>query len=183
MSTPGVDCRRRCASSTEMADDALLGRLRVAADACDRGVFWHHRRTPAEVLGELAATAADLEVSWDRYGEHGAVTLVEERLVELFGTGGAMLFPSGTMAQQCALRVWADRNGTSRVALPDLSHLLVHELDGPRLLQGLVVEHLTTGPVVATAEALERPSRGGWRPCSSSSRCAVRAACSRAGRV
>ena len=106
------------------------------------------------MLGELAATAADLGVTWDRYGERGAVALLEERLVELFGTEGALFFPSGTMAQQCALRAWCDRAGTRRVALPDLSHLLVHELDGPRLLQGLEVDHLTTGPVVATADDL-----------------------------
>ena len=137
-----------------MADDDLRERLRAAAETCDRAVFGHARRTPAEVLGELAVTAADLGVTWDRYGERGAVALVEERLGELFGTERALFFPSGTMAQQCALRVWCDRAGSRRVALPDLSHLLVHELDGPRLLQGLEVEHLTAGPVVATADHL-----------------------------
>ena len=143
-----------------MADDDLLEQVRTVADSCDRGVFWHRRQTPSEVLGELAATAADLGPEWDRYGERGAVALAEDRLVELFGTEAAMLFPSGTMAQQCALRVWSDRAGTRRVAMPDLSHLLVHELDGPRLLHGLEVDHLTTGPVTATADHLaELPGR------------------------
>ncbi len=82
------------------------------------------------------------------------MALLEERLAELFGTGGALFFPSGTMAQQCALRVWTERAGSRRVAVPDLSHLLVHELDGPRLLQGFEVEHLTTGPVTATLDDL-----------------------------
>ncbi len=143
-----------------MPDDDLLDKLRTAAEACDRSVFWNRRQTPAEVLGGLAAAATDLGLDWDRYGERGAVALVEERLVELFGTEAAMLFPSGTMAQQCALRVWSDRSGTRRVAMPDLSHLLVHELDGPRLLHGLEVDHLTTGPVTATADHLaELPGR------------------------
>ena len=39
-------------------------------------------------------------------------------IAELFGTGGAAFFPSGVMAQQAALRVWCERAGTRRVALP-----------------------------------------------------------------
>jgi threonine aldolase len=58
------------------------------------------------------------------------------------------------MAQQVALRIWCDRAGSRRVAMPDLSHLLVHELDGPRILQHLEVEHLTDGPRIATADDL-----------------------------
>jgi threonine aldolase len=58
------------------------------------------------------------------------------------------------MAQQVALRIWCDRAGTRRVAMPDLSHLLVHELDGPRILHGLQIEHLTSGHQVATADHL-----------------------------
>ena len=79
---------------------------------------------------------------------------VEAELVERFGVGAAAFFPSGTMAQQCALRVWCDRAGTTRVAIPDLSHLLVHESDGPRLLHGFRFEHLTTGRRTATAADL-----------------------------
>ncbi len=79
---------------------------------------------------------------------------VEAELVGLFGVGAAAFFPSGTMAQQCALRVWCDRAGTTRVAIPDLSHLLVHESDGPRLLHGFRFEHLTTGRRTATAADL-----------------------------
>ena len=131
-----------------------LDRFRAAADACSDGVFWHPRRSPAEVLGSLAESAAAYDVDWDRYGEHGPVAQLERELVEIFGTEDAAFFPSGTMAQQCALRVWCDRAGTTRIALPDLSHLLTHEADGPRLLHGFRVEHLTTGRRTPDAAAL-----------------------------
>ena len=136
-----------------MSDD-FIERYRAAARSAGGTVFWHPQRTPAEVLRDYADAAAQWELEWDRYGEAGAVAAVEERLVELFGTEAASLYPSGIMAQQCALRTWSDRHGTRRVAVPDLSHLLRHELDGPRLLHGFEVEHLTTGQKVATADDL-----------------------------
>jgi threonine aldolase len=49
------------------------------------------------------------------------------------------------MAQQAALRVHTDRAASRRVAMPDLSHLLVHEEDGPRVLHGLEISFLTRG--------------------------------------
>jgi threonine aldolase len=60
------------------------------------------------------------------------------------------------MAQQATLRAWCDRPGSRRVALPDISHLLHHEQDGPRRVLGLELEHLTTGRETPTAEALAR---------------------------
>ena len=58
------------------------------------------------------------------------------------------------MAQQAALRVWCERRRSQRVAIPDLSHQLRHETDGPRLLQGFRFETLTEGWETATAESL-----------------------------
>ena len=132
----------------------LLDRFRAVADACSDTVFWHPVQTPAEVLGSLSASAAAYDLGWDRYGAGGPVEQVEAELVGVFGTEAAAFFPSGTMAQQCVLRTWCDRAGTSRVALPDLSHLLHHESDGPRLIHGFRFEHLTTGRRTPTAADL-----------------------------
>lgn len=131
-----------------------LATFRAVAEACSRTVFWQLPRTPAAALAEAADRAAAYDLGWDRYGAGGAVEQVEADLVDVFGTEGAAFFPSGTMAQQCALRVWCDRVGTTRVALPDLSHLLLHESDGPRLLHGFRFEHLTTGPRTPTVDDL-----------------------------
>jgi threonine aldolase len=98
-------------------------------------------------------SAEELQV-WDRYGDGGPVAEVERSVANLLGKPSAAMFPSGIMAQQSALRVWADRSGSSRIALPDLSHLLRHELDGPRLLHGFRFEHLSTGETLPTTAAL-----------------------------
>ena len=131
-----------------------LATFRAVAEACAASAFWQLPGSPAAALAEAAERAAAYDLGWDRYGAGGAVEEVEAELVEVFGTEAAAFFPSGTMAQQSALRVWCDRAGTTRVALPDLSHLLVHESDGPRLLHGFRFEHLTTGPRTPTVEDL-----------------------------
>lgn len=118
-------------------------------------VVWHPRTTPAEVFAELAKAAEELGVDeWDSYGAGGAVELVEQQVAELLGKPAAAFFVSGTMAQQSMLRVWCERRGSRRVAIPDLSHLLVHEHDGPRLMHGLRFEHLTEGRVTPTGDDL-----------------------------
>ena len=43
---------------------------------------------------------------------------------------------------------------TRRVAIPDLGHLLNHELDGPRVMHGFEIDDLTTGREVATEKHL-----------------------------
>ena len=131
----------------------FMSRFRDLAAAAEGTVLWHPIETPGAALRRLADLADELDVRWDSYGARGPVEVLEGRLAELFGRPAAF-FPSGVMAQQSALRVWCDRAGTRRVAMPDLSHLLVHEMDGPRRLHGFEVEHLTSGPEVATAEAL-----------------------------
>jgi threonine aldolase len=131
----------------------FVSRFRDLATAIDRTVFGHPIETPGDTLRRLADIADELEVQWDSYGARGPVAVLEDQVADLFGRPAAF-FPSGVMAQQSALRVWCDRAGTRRVAMPDLSHLLVHEMDGPRRLHGFEVEPLTRGPQVATAELL-----------------------------
>jgi threonine aldolase len=132
----------------------FMSRFRDLAAAADDTIFGHPIETPGEALRRLADVADELEARWDSYGARGPVAMLEEQVAEIFGRPAAF-FPSGVMAQQSALRVWCDRAGTRRVAMPDISHLLVHEMDGPRRLQGFEVEHLTRGPEVATAESLD----------------------------
>jgi threonine aldolase len=142
-------------------DDTQKERLKAASDACERTVFWHAKRTPATVLRGVAEDAERLGVDdWDVYAEKGPVERLEGEVAELLGKPAAAFFPSGIMAQQAALRVWCDRTGSKRVAIPDLSHLLKHEDDGPRRLHGFEFDHLTEGPRTAKAEDLRRLSPG-----------------------
>jgi threonine aldolase len=119
-------------------------------------------RAPVSPQDELRSIIAELDqsegVTWDKYGEGGPVAALEGKVAALLGKPAAVMFPSGTMAQQSVLRVWSDRLGSRRVAIPALSHLLSHEQDGPRLLNGfewaLLTTGVTAGPVVPTAEHL-----------------------------
>ena len=72
------------------------------------------------MLGNLLAELDRLEDpdEWDRYGDRGPVAVVETEVAELLGKPAAVFFPSGTMAQQSMLRVWCDRAGSRRVAIP-----------------------------------------------------------------
>ena len=136
-------------------------RLRDAVRACTDMVVWHRRTTPGEVFSSLASACEELGIDeWDMYAGGGAVGRLESELAELMGTPSAVFFVSGTMAQQSMLRVWCERMGSRRVAIQDLSHLLFHEADGPRLLHDLRFEPLTEGREVATAEALRGMTTG-----------------------
>jgi threonine aldolase len=129
-----------------MPSDDLAKRVLAASRSCAAAVSGPSFRPPAQVFSELARACDDLGIAeWDSYGERGAVQRLEEEVTALFGVEAAACFPSGVMAQQAALRIHTDRAASRRVAMPDLSHLLVHEEDGPRVLHGLEVSFLTRG--------------------------------------
>ncbi|MBM7437540.1 low specificity L-threonine aldolase [Streptomyces sp. HB132] len=112
--------------------------------------------TTAERLSALAAGAAavhDLDEWTDVYGD-GVVAEVERRTADLLGMEAAAYFPTGTMAQQVALRCWAGRTGSPVVALHPLSHPEVHEGGALASVSGLRTVHPTTGPHQPTAEEI-----------------------------
>jgi threonine aldolase len=130
-------------------------RFRAASLACTQTVVGHPRVSPVDAFAALAATAEQLGVEeWDAYGDRGPVELLEKQVAELLGKPAAVFFVSGVTAQQAMLRIWCDRRASTRVAIPDLSHLLVHEEDGPRLLHDFRFEHLTRGRRTPTAADL-----------------------------
>ena len=77
------------------------------------------------MLAELAAAAEGAEA--DVYGAGGAVARLEARVAALLNKPAALLLPSGTMAQQIALRIWADRKGRPEIAFHPRCHLELHE--------------------------------------------------------
>jgi threonine aldolase len=127
--------------------DSIARRYQEASLAARRRLAGGGRADPGDELRGVAEEAGTLDDprSWDRYGESGPVERLEQQICSLLGKPAAAMFPSGIMAQQSMLRVLCDERGSRRVALPGLSHLLVHELDGPQLLHGFVYERLTTG--------------------------------------
>ena len=82
--------------------------------------------------------------------------MLEKRVAALLGKEAAVFMPSGTMAQQIALRIWSDRAGTNHVAFHPLCHLEIHEQNGYRRLHGLHSTLLGTSDRMFTMEDLEK---------------------------
>jgi threonine aldolase len=78
----------------------------------------------------------DLDEPSDIYG-NGVVAALEEKVAHLLGKEAAAFFPTGTMAQQVALRCWAGRTGSPAVALHALAHPEVHERHAFSQVSGL----------------------------------------------
>ena len=93
-------------------------------------------RDPAATLQALLARAPDgLDV--DRYGGGELAERLERRVADLLGKEAAVWMPSGTMAQQIALRIHAERTGRNVVAFHPQCHLEAHEEGAYSVLHGL----------------------------------------------
>ncbi|MFF3458713.1 threonine aldolase family protein [Streptomyces sp. NPDC002730] len=128
---------------------------RLAAWRASDRVLW--RASADHRLGDrLAALAAhagevyDLDEWTDVYG-NGVVAELEERAAQLLGFPAAAFFPTGTMAQQVALRCWAGRTGNPTVALHPTAHPEVHERGAFGVVSGLRTVHPTHEPRLPTA--------------------------------
>ncbi|MEU0898776.1 threonine aldolase family protein [Streptomyces massasporeus] len=133
---------------------AGLRERRLAAHRTARRVFarFGFHRTLRERLAVLeeAEGVHDLDELSDVYGD-GVVEALETKVAGLLGTEAAVFFPTGTMAQQVALRCWAGRTGNPTVALHALSHPEVHERNAFSEVGGLRPVRLTGEPRMPTA--------------------------------
>src|SRR5919201_2605979 len=105
-----------------------------AAVASERDADEVWRTTERVAVGPRVA---DVDADRDRYGGGPAAERLEARVAELLRKEAAAWFPSGTMAQQIALRIHADRRGTRVVAFHPLCHLDTYEERGYEHLHGL----------------------------------------------
>ncbi|MFF7393103.1 threonine aldolase family protein [Streptomyces scabiei] len=102
-------------------------------------------------LLDAAGDVYDLERTADIYG-NGVVETLEERTAALLGMEAAAFFPTGTMAQQVALRCWAARTGNPAVALHALAHPEMYERHAFSQVSGLRPVRLTSESRQPTAE-------------------------------
>lgn len=105
-------------------------RLRAASRRLDG----HGPRSPAELLTRTAAWCEEHDVGFEPYGEGPFTAAFEARVAELLDMPAARFFPSGTMAQQVALRVWTERAGNDHFAMHPTAHLELHEKHGYQFL-------------------------------------------------
>lgn len=146
--------------------------------AASRLIHGHGEKTPADVLADVAAWCADNTVTFDAYGRGELVESFESQVAERLGYETARFMPSGTMAQQVALRVWSDAAGSPKVGMHPTAHLELHEERGYSHLHGLqatlvgpsntpmLAEHLLAVPEKLAVLLTELPVReaGGLLP-------------------
>jgi len=100
--------------------------------SCTRFLNGHGARTPKVVLSEIDDVLGEVKI--DRYGNGGVVAELEDEVKALLGKPAAVFMPSGTMAQQIALRVHVERTGREVVLWHPTCHLQLHEGQGAERL-------------------------------------------------
>lgn len=81
---------------------------------------------------------AEAELGDDVYGEDPTVNRLQERVAQLLGHEAALFTPSGTMANEIAVKVWTQPGDA--ILVDAESHILHYELAAPAVIAGVQVE-------------------------------------------
>ncbi len=148
---------------------------RALRDRC-RWLHGGGPRSPSETLRKLADYCEKRGLRFDAYGQGEAMQELETSLATRLGFEAARFMPSGTMAQQIALRIWCE--GHPHFGMHPTSHLELHEEHGYKHLHKLrstlvgpddaplLAEHLNAVSEPLAALLVELPAReaGGLLP-------------------
>lgn len=104
----------------------------------------------------MRAAMASAEVGDDQYGEDPSTNRLQSRVAEMLGKEAAVWLPSGTMANQVALRTLT-RPGDEVVACRE-SHAAWHEAGGAAANAGVQIHEIGQGGVF-TAEELRAATK------------------------
>jgi threonine aldolase len=118
--------------------------------------------TPREYAALLDRLSREKEVALDNYLLGGEVEAFEKLWATLLGKEMAVFMPSGTLANQLALRALA--GSKRRVIVPDTSHVYNDTGDACQTLSGLTLMPLGSGTAsytVADVEAVLERTAGG----------------------
>jgi threonine aldolase len=102
---------------------------------------------PSPAMREAVAAAA---VGDDQYGEDPTTNLLQERVAALLGKEAALFLPSGTMANQVALRVLT-RPGDDVIVSPE-AHAVWHETGGSAANAGVQFTTVGRAGIFTSAE-------------------------------
>ena len=102
-------------------------RRRGLIRGCTRFLSGHGNVAAHEEMAEVAEYCRNTGAEADVYGTGEFLNGFEEEMALLLGMEAAVFMPSGIMAQQAALRIWADRAASRKFGLHATSHLEVNE--------------------------------------------------------
>jgi threonine aldolase len=97
----------------------------------------HGPRQPMKTVFQSLGAALEGDELFDRYGEGEYLERFEAEIAELFGKEAGVFMPSGTMAQQIALRIWCEKRNNFTVAMHPTAHLEQAEHLGYQYLHGI----------------------------------------------
>jgi threonine aldolase len=95
---------------------------------CKLVVAGHPEPPPGEELIAVGEWCRAHGYPSDRYADGKLIGEFETKIAALLGKEASAFMVSGTMAQQIALRIHADRSGTPSFAMHTTAHLELHEL-------------------------------------------------------
>ncbi|MBT2695508.1 beta-eliminating lyase-related protein [Bacillus sp. ISL-55] len=113
----------------------MISALQEAFDKSTYPLPGHGRRN-VQVLKD-AFENIDGQLDSDIYGTGKVIDAFQDKIAAFLGKEKAVFFPSGTMAQQIAMRIWCDEKELQTVAYHPLSHLEIHEEDGLKELHNI----------------------------------------------
>jgi threonine aldolase len=134
----------------------LAAAIPLSADEVVKPVFAYGDgvpHTPAEYSQALAALTARRELALDSYSRGGVVETLENQVAAMLGKEAAVWFPTGTLANQVAVRMLAGNR--RRVLVQAESHLYRDCGDCCQTLSNLTLIPLAPGKATFTLEDVQ----------------------------
>ena len=142
-----------------MDTDVLKNRFQTVTRQCKTALYGHPAQTMSEQLQSLADYSSAFE-SRDVYGDGKLIRDLETRIADILKMDDALYFPSGTMAQPIALKMWSDDKSEKRFAMHETCHIELHEQYGYKTLYGLESVLIGSRDAVPTLSDLEAVQGG-----------------------
>lgn len=104
---------------------------------CGKFVPGHKPQKPGEEFALIAEYCRANDYAADVYGKGDLIEAFERKIAETLGVEAACFMPSGTMAQQIALKIYEGKSKNKSFAIHPTSHLELHEQHAYAHLCGL----------------------------------------------
>lgn len=97
---------------------------------CKKFVYGHPPQKAGEEFTLIGNWCRENDFKADVYGRGDLISSFERKIADLLGFEAACFMPSGTMAQQIALKIYAEKTQNKSFAMHQTSHLELHEQHG-----------------------------------------------------
>lgn len=118
---------------------------------CDAVIHRSHQASIKEELQRLSDYVHPDDAR-DSYGYGGVVHQFEVQLADFFSKPAALFLPTGTLAQNVAMKCYSETARRQSVALHPTSHLMLHEYDAIETLWHLKVKTAGQPDIILRAE-------------------------------